>query len=90
VTRAVVGNRHNGRREAAAVRRRRQHRRLEDQHDSDGDSVADLVVALMLQGPTPLGGGDFILWTARGIAHPPVAGGADVKNAGDRLKSRVQ
>jgi Ca2+-binding RTX toxin-like protein len=29
--------------------------------DVDGDSVADLVIALTLQGPTPLGAGDFLL-----------------------------
>jgi Ca2+-binding RTX toxin-like protein len=29
--------------------------------DTNGDSVADLVIALTLQGPTPLGAGDFIL-----------------------------
>jgi len=29
--------------------------------DVDGDGVADLVIALTLQGPTPLGAGDFIL-----------------------------
>jgi Ca2+-binding RTX toxin-like protein len=29
--------------------------------DTNGDSVADLVVALTLQGPTPLGAGDFVL-----------------------------
>jgi len=31
------------------------------QGDVDGDSVADLVIALTLQGPTPLGAGDFLL-----------------------------
>ena len=31
------------------------------QGDTNGDSVADLVVALTLQGPTPLGAGDFVL-----------------------------
>ncbi|HEX8214253.1 MAG TPA: RTX toxin, partial [Allosphingosinicella sp.] len=29
--------------------------------DTNGDSVADLVIALTLQGPTPLGTGDFFL-----------------------------
>ena len=29
--------------------------------DVNGDSVADLVIALTLQGPTPLGAGDFLL-----------------------------
>ena len=29
--------------------------------DTNGDSVADLVIALTLQGPTPLGAGDFLL-----------------------------
>ena len=29
--------------------------------DTNGDSVADLVIALTLQGPTPLGAGDFVL-----------------------------
>jgi Ca2+-binding RTX toxin-like protein len=29
--------------------------------DTDGDSVADLVIALTLQGPAPLGAGDFLL-----------------------------
>jgi Ca2+-binding RTX toxin-like protein len=29
--------------------------------DTDGDSVADLVIALTLQGPNPLGTGDFLL-----------------------------
>jgi Ca2+-binding RTX toxin-like protein len=29
--------------------------------DTDGDSVADLVIQLTLQGPTPLGAGDFLL-----------------------------
>ncbi|HEX9966291.1 MAG TPA: M10 family metallopeptidase C-terminal domain-containing protein, partial [Allosphingosinicella sp.] len=29
--------------------------------DTDGDSVADLVIALTLQGPTALGAGDFFL-----------------------------
>ncbi|MET1109884.1 MAG: M10 family metallopeptidase C-terminal domain-containing protein [Allosphingosinicella sp.] len=31
------------------------------QGDIDGDAVADLVVALTLQGPTPVGTGDFLL-----------------------------
>jgi Ca2+-binding RTX toxin-like protein len=31
------------------------------QGDANGDSVADLVIALTLQGPTPLGAGDFLL-----------------------------
>jgi Ca2+-binding RTX toxin-like protein len=31
------------------------------QGDTNGDGVADLVIALTLQGPTPLGAGDFIL-----------------------------
>jgi hypothetical protein len=29
--------------------------------DTNGDGVADLVIALTLQGPTPLGAGDFLL-----------------------------
>jgi Ca2+-binding RTX toxin-like protein len=29
--------------------------------DTDGDSIADLVIALTLQGPAPLGAGDFFL-----------------------------
>ena len=29
--------------------------------DINGDSVADLVIALTLQGPTPLAAGDFLL-----------------------------
>ena len=29
--------------------------------DTDGDTVADLVIALTLQGPTPLSAGDFLL-----------------------------
>jgi Ca2+-binding RTX toxin-like protein len=29
--------------------------------DVNGDSVADVVIALTLQGPTPLGAGDFLL-----------------------------
>jgi hypothetical protein len=31
------------------------------QGDVDGDAVADLAIALILQGPTPLGAGDFLL-----------------------------
>jgi hypothetical protein len=29
--------------------------------DTNGDGAADLVIALTLQGPTPLGAGDFLL-----------------------------
>ncbi|MGZ8297527.1 MAG: M10 family metallopeptidase C-terminal domain-containing protein, partial [Allosphingosinicella sp.] len=48
------------------------------QGDVDGDGVADLVIALTLQGPTPLSASDFVLlaWARRASARrEPASGG---------------